>query len=125
MGIAWGHHRDHRHQQPIHLPLTTLNLTTSLCGLWLSTPININLSIKVIHYVALEYPGEQLCGSASGKTRIPGIFVSFCSSLFLWELWQSHSTMVKYSIGWVIKSLIAQRLPLPAAKRVEVAVAKL
>jgi len=30
MAPAWGHHRDH-HQQPIHLPLSTLNLTASLC----------------------------------------------------------------------------------------------
>lgn len=80
---------------------------TRLCG----TPININLSIKVIHYVALPHatPGNAFSTCLEHlHLLLPGHQLSIFHFDFFFldsPLWQP-STNNKIFLGWAIKSLL-------------------
>lgn len=92
-----------QHQQPIHLPLTChMPHGTRLCG----TPININLSIKVIHYVALPHATRGNAPSTCSATSSPALSYLATSSVYSFFCGLPTSTNNKIFLGWAIKSLL-------------------
>lgn len=89
-------------QQPIHLPLTChMPHRTRLCG----TPININLSIKVIHYVALPHATRGNASSTCLATSSPAL-TWLPVQYLLYFCGLPTSTNNKIFLGWAIKSLL-------------------
>lgn len=82
-----------QHQQPIHLPLTChMPHGTRLCG----TPININLSIKVIHYVALPHATRGNASSTCLATSSPALTWLPAQYLLFFVVFP-HRRTIKYS----------------------------